>query len=74
MVKEPPAHAGDTRDLDLFHGSGRPPEGASGNVLQSWKTPWTEESGRLQSMGSQMHNVHKNQFNMRIFGCCWEVG
>ena len=42
--------------------------------ILAWKTPWTEESGRLQSMGSQMHNVHKNQFNMRIFGCCWEVG
>ena len=36
-------------------GSGRPSVGGHGNPLQysSWKIPWTEEPGGLQSMGSQ---------------------
>ena len=27
------------------------------NIL-AWRIPWTEEPGRLQSMGSQSYNVH----------------
>ena len=38
MVKNTPANAGDTRDM--------------GSVLGS-RIPWTEEPGRLQSIGSQ---------------------
>ena len=36
-------------------GSGRSPGEGSGTPLQysSWKIPWMEEPGRLQSMGSQ---------------------
>ena len=34
-------------------GLGRSPGEGNGNPLQSWKIPWTEEPGRLQSMGSQ---------------------
>ena len=35
--------------------SGRSPGEGSGTPLQclAWKIPWTEEPGRLQSMGSQ---------------------
>ena len=39
---------------EFVPGSGRFPGGEHGNVLQySWRTPWIEEPGGLQSMGSQ---------------------
>ena len=34
MVKNPPANAGDARDMDLIPGSGRSPGGGNGNPLQ----------------------------------------
>ena len=34
VVKNPPASAGDTRDLGLIPGSGRSPGGRKGNPLQ----------------------------------------
>ena len=43
-------------DPGLIPGSGRSPGEGNGNTLQytlTWKIPWTEEPGRLQSMGSQ---------------------
>ena len=43
-------------DLGLFIGLGRFP-GEKGMAIHSsilaWRIPWTEELGRLQSMGSQ---------------------
>ena len=56
MVKNPPANAGDVRDVGLIPGLGRSPGGEHGNPLQilAWRIPWTEEPGRLQSMGSQI--------------------
>ena len=41
-------------DLDLIPGSGRSHGEGNGNPLRTlaWKIPWTEEPGRLQSMGS----------------------
>ena len=55
MVKNPPASAGDAGDLGLIPGLGRSPGEENGNLLQysCLKIPWTEEPGRLQSMGSQ---------------------
>ena len=62
MVKNPPANAGDTRDMDLISWSGRSPGGGHGNPLQyssthssilAWRIPWTEEPGGLQSIESQ---------------------
>ena len=55
MVKNPPASAGDARDLGSIPGSGRSPGGGNGNPLQylAWEIPRTEEPGGLQSMGSQ---------------------
>ena len=40
-------------DLGSIPGSGRAPGEGNGNLLQylAWKIPWTEEPGRLQSMG-----------------------
>ena len=42
-------------DLHLIPGLGRPLEKgvATHSSILAWKVPWTEESGRLQSMGSQ---------------------
>ena len=34
MVKNPPANAGDTRDMGSIPGSGRSPGGGNGNPLQ----------------------------------------
>ena len=34
MVKNPPANAGDTRDMGSVTGSGKSPEGGNGNPLQ----------------------------------------
>ena len=33
-------------------------EMATHSSILAWKTPWTEESGRLQSMGSQRVGPH----------------
>ena len=54
MVKNPPANAGDIRDVGLIFGAGRSPGGGNGNPLQYslLENPWTEEPGVLQSMGS----------------------
>ena len=55
MVKNPPANAGDSGDVDLIPGSGR--SLGEGTVTHSsnhaWKIPWTGKTGGLQSMGSQ---------------------
>ena len=52
MVKNPPASAGDVRDVGSIPGSGRSLQGGHGNILV-WGTPCTEEPGRLWSIGSQ---------------------
>ena len=56
VVKNPPANAGDERDMGSIPGSGRFPGRGHGNPLQysAWRIPWTEEPGwTLQSTGSQ---------------------
>ena len=55
VVKNPPANAGDSRDAGSNPGSGRSPGGKNSNTLQysCLKIPWTDEPGRLQSMGSK---------------------
>ena len=54
VVKSLSANAADAGDSVLIPGSGRSLGGGNGNPLQDilpWKIPWTEEPGRLQSMG-----------------------
>ena len=55
--KESDCNAG---DLGSIPGSGRPPGEGNGNPLQysCWRIPWTEETGELQSMGSQRVRFH----------------
>ena len=51
MVKNLPANAGDVGSIP---GLGRSPkEMATHSSILAWRIPWTEEPGRLQSMGSQ---------------------
>ena len=54
-VKNPPADAGEARDVGSNLGSGRSPGIGSGKLHQysCLGHPWTEEPGGLQSMGSQ---------------------
>ena len=54
MVKNPPANAGDTGDVDAIPGLRRSlEEMVTYSSILTWIIPWTEESGRLQSMGLQ---------------------
>jgi len=56
LVKNFPANAGDIRDTGSIPALGRSPGGGHGNShssILSWRIPWTEEPGRLQSTGSQ---------------------
>ena len=52
VAKNPPANAG---DAGLIPGSRRSPGevNRTHSSILAWEIPWTEESGRLQSMGSQ---------------------
>ena len=52
MVKNLPANVG---DLDLIPGQEDllEKEVATHSSILAWRIPWTEKSGRLQSMGSQ---------------------
>ena len=55
VVKNPPANIGDMRDVASILGSGRSPWGglATLSSMLAWRIQWTEEPGRLQSMGFQ---------------------
>ena len=55
-VKNLPARAGDMRRMGSIPGLGRYPleEGTTTHSsILDWRITWTEEPGRLQSMGSQ---------------------
>ena len=58
-------------DAGLFPGSGRYPGVGNGNPLQysCWRMPWTEEAGRLQSMGSQRVRHSSVQFSSVAQSC-----
>ena len=55
MVKNLPATAGDMRDLGSTLGWKDPLEEvmATDSSILAWRIPWTEEPGRLQSIGLQ---------------------
>ena len=66
MVKNPPASAGDRRDMGLIPGLGRPPGGGHWQptpVFLTGESPWTEEPGRLQRIpldrGAWRATVHR---------------
>ena len=55
MVKNLPDNAGDIRDVGLISGLEDPLEEgmATHTSILAWRVQWTEEPGRLQSMGLQ---------------------
>ena len=55
VVKDQPAKARDLRDMVYILESGRPLEEgmATHSSIFSWRIPWTEEPGGLQSTESQ---------------------
>ena len=55
VVKNPPPNAGDSRDMDSIAGlEDLLEEGmATHSSILAWRISWTEEPGRLQSIGSQ---------------------
>ena len=56
VVNNPPANAGDARDVGSISGSGRPPRVGNGthSSILAWRIPWTEEPGEI-------HGAAKNQ-------------
>ena len=61
VVKNPPSNAGSTRDMGSIPSweDTLEKEMATHSSVLVWKTSWTEEFGRLQSMGSQSPWGHK---------------
>ena len=55
VVKNPLAYAGDERNAGPILGSGRSPGEGHGKPLSflAWRIPWTEDPGRLWSIGLQ---------------------
>ena len=55
LVKNPPANAGDVKVVGSIPGLGRSTEEgmATHFSILAWEIPWTDEPGRLQSVGSQ---------------------
>ena len=55
VVKNPPANAGDIKDVGSIPESGGSPGGgiATHSSILAWRIPWREEPGRLQSIGLQ---------------------
>ena len=54
VVKNPPANAGDIQDTRSIPGLGRSPGGGHlHSSILAWRISWAEESGGLQSKGSQ---------------------
>ena len=66
VVKNLPANAGDVRNVGSIPGSGRSPGEEHGNYssILTWRIQWTEEPGRLQSIG--LHSrIRLKQLSMR---------
>ena len=55
VVKNPPANAGDVRDMGSNLGLEDPLEEgmATHSSIPAWRIPWTEDPGGLPSIGSQ---------------------
>ena len=70
VVKNLPANAGDTRDMDSFPGSGRSPRVGNGNPLHilAWEIPWTEEPGGLQPIGLQRVRYDRRKDSKQAMG------
>ena len=61
VVKNPPANAGDVRDLDLIPGSGRAPGEGNGNPLQYSYLESPMDGGACRAT---VHGVAKSQIQL----------
>ena len=64
VVKNPPANAGDIRDVALIPGSEEKMATHSG--ILAWRIPWTEEAGRLQSYTVTNNQTQLKQLSMQV--------
>ena len=74
LVKNSPANAGDLRDAGLTLGGEDPLEEgmATHSSVLAWRIPWMEDSGGLQSVGSQrIRNNWRNFTCMHVFTRYW---
>ena len=73
LVKNLPSSAGDIRDSGLISGSERSlgRGHATHSSILSWRIPWTEQPGGLQSMGSQRV---RHDWVTKHGACMWSVG
>ena len=62
VVKNPPANAGDIRDVDSIPGLGRSPGGGHGNLLQYSCLENLRDRGAWQAM---VHRVTQNQMQLK---------
>ena len=62
MVKNPPANAGDTRDMGSIPGWGRSPEGGNGNPLQY---SFLENPMDRGAWWTTVHGVAKSQTQLK---------
>ena len=55
VVKNTPANSGDLKDTGSISGQEDSPEEvmSTHSSILTWRIPWTEEPGGLQSIGSQ---------------------
>ena len=55
VIRNPPANGGDIKDAGSIPGLGRSHRRGHGNPFQysCLENPWTEETGKLQFIGSQ---------------------
>ena len=53
MVKNPPANAGDVRDVGSILGSGKEEGTVTHSSVLAWRIPWTEQPSGLQYTGLQ---------------------
>jgi len=54
VVKNPPANVGEEMWVQFSAGEDPLEKGmATSSSILAWRVPWTEESGRLQSIGFQ---------------------
>ena len=71
VAENPPPNAGDVRDLGSITGWEDPLEEgmATHCSILAWRIPWTEEPGRIQSIGS--HRVRHDWWNLahKVYYC-----
>ena len=75
MVKNPPANAGDVRDVGSVPGWGRSPGGGHGSPLQCsrWRVPWTQEPGGPQPTGSQRVGHYRMDLTQSTHDYNWSI-